>query len=67
MVIFKSSATTQKPATRATARQEYYFGGDIFYDTPANTGFGTPRWAGDDGDTSQLGNQKTMKYERHRM
>lgn len=23
--------------------KEYYFGGDIFYDTPANTGFGTPR------------------------
>eukprot|EP00930_Biecheleria_cincta_P002071 TRINITY_DN10311_c1_g3_i2.p1 TRINITY_DN10311_c1_g3~~TRINITY_DN10311_c1_g3_i2.p1 ORF type:complete len:495 (+),score=90.72 TRINITY_DN10311_c1_g3_i2:147-1631(+) len=25
--------------------KEYYFGGDIFYDTPANTGFGTPREA----------------------
>ncbi|CAJ1351432.1 unnamed protein product [Effrenium voratum] len=23
--------------------KEYYFGGDIFYDTPANTGFGVPR------------------------
>jgi len=25
--------------------KEYYFGGDIYYDTPAKTGFGTPRIA----------------------
>jgi hypothetical protein len=25
--------------------KEYYFGGDIYYDTPAETGFGTPRMA----------------------
>jgi hypothetical protein len=31
--------------------KEYYFGGDIFYDTPGETGFGTPRIAVDLGTT----------------
>ena len=35
-----NNGETQSPLTQC---QEYYFGGDIFYDTPANTGFGTPR------------------------
>eukprot|EP00931_Biecheleriopsis_adriatica_P120453 TRINITY_DN95582_c0_g1_i1.p1 TRINITY_DN95582_c0_g1~~TRINITY_DN95582_c0_g1_i1.p1 ORF type:complete len:501 (+),score=70.78 TRINITY_DN95582_c0_g1_i1:67-1569(+) len=39
--------------------KEYYFGGDIFYDTPANTGFGTPRVV------IQLGSTLRQRDELH--
>mmetsp|Transcript_30342 Transcript_30342/g.97017 ORF Transcript_30342/g.97017 Transcript_30342/m.97017 type:complete len:434 (+) Transcript_30342:145-1446(+) len=39
--------------------KEYYFGGDIYYDTPAKTGFGTPRTA------IHLGSTLRQKDELH--
>lgn len=39
--------------------KEYYFGGDIYYDTPAKTGFGTPRIA------IHLGTTLRQKDELH--
>jgi len=39
--------------------KEYYFGGDIYYDTPAKTGFGTPRIA------IQMGTTLRQKDELH--
>jgi len=39
--------------------KEYYFGGDIYYDTPAKTGFGTPRMS------IHLGTTLRQKDELH--
>jgi len=39
--------------------KEYYFGGDIYYDTPSKTGFGTPRIA------IHLGHTLRQKDELH--
>ena len=44
LYLIAGKKTEQRRNTQPLAQcQEYYFGGDIFYDTPANTGFGTPR------------------------